>query len=140
MIAMEKTTNAIGTVMRKSYDQYATAAQLRNAVIREQLQAIQDFVAISDKLLRLPFPGLMAADRNSETYKELAVEMQNVFTEHSRGTLELWASMFRYDVAAPEEPVTLEAPKEAIAVPAADSKPKTNGRSPVAETAEPAPA
>ena len=140
MIAMEKTTNAIGTVMRRSYDQYATAAQFRNAVIREQLQAIQDFVAISDKLLRLPFPGLMAADRNSETYKELAVEMQNVFTEHTRGTLELWASMFRYEVAAPEAFVAIEAPTEEVAAPTADRKPKTNGRKPAAESAEAAPA
>jgi hypothetical protein len=136
MIGLENTTNAIGNVMRRSYDQYATAAQFRNAVFREQLQAMQDFVSISDKLLSLPFPGLMAADRNSDTYKELAVEMQNAFTEHSRGTLELWASMFRYEVAGPEEPLALQAPEEEkAAAPSADRKPKTNGKKPAAEAA-----
>ena len=141
MIGLENTTNAIGNVMRKSYDQYATAAQFRNAVFREQLQAMQDFVSISDRLLSLPFPGLMAADRNSDTYKELAVEMQNVLTEHSSSTLELWASMFRYQGAGPEDLIDAEAAEQEkpVAQPA-DKKPRTNGRKPAAESAEAAPA
>ena len=129
--------------MRKSYDQYATAAQFRNAVIREQLQALQDFVSVSDKVLRLPFPGRMAADRNSETYKELAVEMQNIVTEHSRGTLELWASMFRYEVGNGYVPAEIEASQEdelsqedETVTPSPEKTPKSNGRKPTAETAE----
>ena len=48
MIATENARGALNDVMRKYYDQYAMAAQFRNAVIREQLQAMQDFVEISD--------------------------------------------------------------------------------------------
>ncbi len=110
MMGIEKTQNAVGDAMRKSYDRYAMAAQFRNAVIREQLQAMQDFVAISDKVLRLPFPGLMATDRSNETYKDLAVQMQNVITEHSNSTLEIWASMFGYQGSKAAKPVVATLP------------------------------
>ena len=123
MIGMEKTQGAIGDAMRKTYDRYAMAAQFRNAVIREQLHAVQDFVAISDKLLRLPFPGLMATDRSNETYKDLAVEMQNVITEHSTSTLEIWASMFGYQGSKAAKPVVTALPaKEKQPAPAAEAK------------------
>lgn len=164
MIAMENTQDAIGNAMRKSYDGYAMAAQFRNAVIREQLQAIQDFVAISDKLLRLPFPGLMATDRSNETYKDLAVEMQHVIAEHSNSTLEIWASMFGYQGSKAAKPVatalpaqkTVEAPTaepkretkpepkakasakstpKAKAAPKATPKPKANGRKATSQNA-----
>lgn len=115
MIGMEKTQDAVGDALRNSYDRYAMAAQFRNAVIREQLQAMQDFVAISDKLLRLPFPGLMATDRSNETYKDLAIEMQHVIAEHSNSTLEIWASLFGYQGSKAAKPVA--------AVPAEDRKP-----------------
>ena len=120
---IEDTQNAIGDAMRKSYDRYAMAAQFRNAVIREQLQALEDFVAISDKLLRLPFPGLMATDRGNETYKDLAVEMQNMITEHSNSTLEIWASMFGYQGSKAAKPVAAALPaREKQPAPAAEPK------------------
>ena len=124
MMGIENTQNAIGDAVRKSYDSYAMAAQFRNAVIREQLQAFQDFVAISDKLLRLPFPGLMATDRSNETYKDLAVEMQNVITEHSNSTLEIWASMFGYEGSKAAKPVVATLPmQEKRPEPSAEPKP-----------------
>lgn len=123
MMGIENTQNAMGDAMRKSYDRYAMAAQFRNAVIREQLEAIQDFVAISDKLLRLPFPGLMATDRSNETYKDLAVEMQHVITEHSNSTLEIWASMFGYQGSKAAKPVVAALPaQEKQPAPAAEPK------------------
>ena len=133
MMKIENTQNAIGDAMRKSYDRYAMAAQFRNAVIREQLQAIEDFVAISDKLLRLPFPGLMAADRSNETYKDLAVEMQHVIAEHSNSTLEIWASMFGYQGSKAAKPVIAAVPaQEKQPAPAAEpkraAKPKTKAK------------
>jgi hypothetical protein len=109
--------------MRQTYDRFAMAAQFRNAVIREQLEAMQDFVAISDKLLRLPFPGLMATDRSSETYKDLAVQMQNVITEHSTSTLEIWASMFGYQGSKAAKTVVAELPRqEKRPAPSAEAK------------------
>lgn len=128
MMGIEKTQDAIGDVMRKSYDGYAMAAQFRNAVIREQLQAMQDFVAISDKMLRLPFPGLMATDRSNETYKDLAIEMQNVITEHSTSTLEIWASMLGYQGSKAARPVAAAVPEpvqEKPVTPAAEPKRET---------------
>ena len=123
MMRIENTQNAIGDAMRKSYDRYAMAAQFRNAVIREQLQAMEDFVAISDKLLRLPFPGLMATDRSNETYKDLAVEMQHVIAEHSNSTLEIWASMFGYQGSKAAKPVVAALPaQEKQPAPAAEPK------------------
>lgn len=123
MMKFETTQGAAGDAMRKSYDRYAMAAQFRNAVIREQLQAMQDFVAISDKLLRLPFPGLMATDRSSETYKDLAVEMQNVITEHSNSTLEIWASLFGYQGSKAAKPVAAAPPvREKRPAPSAEPK------------------
>lgn len=112
MIGIENTQNAVGDAMRQTYDRFAMAAQFRNAVIREQLEAMQDFVAISDKLLRLPFPGLMATDRSNETYKDLAVQMQNVITEHSTSTLEIWASMFGYQGSKAAKPVVAALPRQ----------------------------
>lgn len=123
MMGIENTQNAVGDAMRQSYDRYAMAAQFRNAVIREQLQAIQDFVAISDKMLRLPFPGLMASDRSNETYKDLAVQMQNVITEHSTSTLEIWASMFGYQGSKAAKPVVAALPaQEKRPAPAVEAK------------------
>ena len=123
MMRIENTQNAIGDAVRKSYDGYAMAAQFRNAVIREQLQALEDFVAISDKLLRLPFPGLMATDRSNETYKDLAVEMQHVIAEHSNSTLEIWASMFGYQGSKAAKPVVAAVPvQEKQPAPAAEPK------------------
>ena len=123
MMRIENTQNAIGDAVRKSYDGYAMAAQFRNAVIREQLQALEDFVAISDKLLRLPFPGLMATDRSNETYKDLAVEMQHVIAEHSNSTLEIWASMFGYQGSKAAKPVVAALPaQEKQPAPAAEPK------------------
>ncbi len=126
MMAMENTQDAIGNAMRKSYDGYAMAAQFRNAVIREQLQAMQDFVAISDKLLRLPFPGLMATDRSNETYKDLAVEMQHVIAEHSNSTLEIWASIFGYQGSKTAKPVATALPaQKTVEAPTAEPKRET---------------
>lgn len=127
MMRIENTQSAIGDVMRNSYDRYAMAAQFRNAVIREQLQAMQDFVAISDKLLRLPFPGLMATDRSNDTYKDLAVEMQNVITEHSNSTLEIWASMFGYQGSKAAKPVARALPAQERR-PAPSAGPKREAR------------
>lgn len=127
MMKIENTQDAIGDAMRNSYDRYAMAAQFRNAVIREQLQAMQDFVAISDKLLRLPFPGLMATERSNETYKDLAVEMQNVITEHSNSTLEIWASMFGYQGSKAAKPVARAVPVEEQR-PAPSAEPKRKAK------------
>jgi hypothetical protein len=133
MMKIENTQNAVGDAMRKSYDRYAMAAQFRNAVIREQLQAMQDFVAISDKLLRLPFPGLMATDRSNETYKDLAVEMQHVIAEHSSSSLEIWASMFGYQGSKAAKPVVAALPAQdkqpaPAAEPKREAKPKPKAR------------
>jgi outer membrane biosynthesis protein TonB len=123
MMGIEKTQDTFGDAMRKSYDRYAMAAQFRNAVIREQLEAMQDFVAISDKLLRLPFPGLIATDRSKETYKDLAVQMQNVIAEHSNSTLEIWASMFGYEGPKAAQPVVAALPaQEKQPAPAVEAK------------------
>ena len=136
MIGLENTTNAIGNFMRRSYDQYATVAHLRNAMIREQLQAMQGFVAISDKLLSLPFPGLMGTGGSNEDYKELAIEMRNVFTEHSNNALEIWASIIGHQGGAViiETPEAKAPAKKKAASPAA-TEPKSNGK----QTAEQAP-
>ena len=133
MMRIENTQNAIGDAVRKTYDGYAMAAQFRNAVIREQLQALEDFVAISDKLLRLPFPGLMATDRSNETYKDLAVELQHVIAEHSNSTLEIWASMFGYQGSKAAKPVVAALPAQKkqpapAAEPKREAKPKPKAR------------
>ena len=142
MMRIENTQNAIGDAVRKTYDGYAMAAQFRNAVIREQLQALEDFVAISDKLLRLPFPGLMATDRSNETYKDLAVELQHVIAEHSNSTLEIWASMFGYQGSKAAKPVVAAVPvQEKQPAPAAEpkreAKPKPKAKAKVSAKSTP---